>query len=305
MKVLIADDENIVRFRLEKFLQDFGYEVLSVSNGEAAWELIQSPSSPDLLILDWEMPGMDGLVICRETRKLNSEYYTYILLLSSRSEPEDIIEGMEAGADDYITKPFNKEELRVRLRAGRRIVELNREVVDSRNLLKEKAAHDALTGLANRGKIEEVLDKELERAKRKGSPLCLAMIDIDHFKKVNDTYGHLAGDQVLRKVSKMLLADSRPYDVVGRYGGEEFLLLMPDYDIETTLNKVERLRKTICQSSITTSEGVIVVSISTGVCLAKNLTDSDMNDLIKTADLALYKAKNNGRNRTEIEIVGQ
>ena len=189
MRVLIADDDNASRAILARLLESWEYEVLLAKDGTEAWKLIQEPDPPRLAILDWVMPGMTGPVLCRQIRELRSEPYTYVLLLTARTNKEDMIEGMTSGADDYLTKPFDKQELEVRLRAGRRIVELQRELVEAREALREQATRDPLTGIWNRFVIFDTLEREASRAGRECSPLAVIMTDLDYFKKVNDTTG--------------------------------------------------------------------------------------------------------------------
>ncbi|MFN3533360.1 MAG: response regulator [Candidatus Brocadia sp.] len=189
MKILIAEDENIAQRRLEKFLEGMNYEVISCKDGLDAWKVIQSENDLNLLILDWMMPGMSGIEICRKVREQAREPYTYILLLTSKNEMEDILSGMEAGADEYITKPFNQNELKVRLNAGRRIVEMNKELLVARNALAKKAIYDELTGLYNRHYMMEILEKEYNRALRHQTDLSCLLLDIDYFKVINDTFG--------------------------------------------------------------------------------------------------------------------
>lgn len=229
-RVLIAEDEPISRRLLEAYLIKLGYSVVVACDGNEAWEALQAEGAPRLAILDWMMPGLDGVEICRKLRQESDEPYTYIILLTALQRDEDLVIGMEAGADDYITKPFKANELRVRLRAGMRIVELQNELIGRRDAFKEQASRDPLTGLWNRRETLAILVKQLSRVRREGGCLSVIMVDLDHFKKVNDTYGHLAGDAVLCQTAQRLLSLVRDYDYVGRYGGEEFLLVLPGCD---------------------------------------------------------------------------
>ncbi len=234
MKILIADDSIVSRHLLEATLRKWGYDVMVACDGAEALELLQRQDAPSLIILDWMMPGMTGVEVCRRIRQRDGEPYTYILLLTSKSQKEDLIEGMEAGADDYITKPFDQNELQVRLRAGTRLVDLQAQLLKAREDLREQATRDFLTRLWNRSSIITELGRELARAVREARPLGVVIVDLDHFKHVNDTYGHLAGDAVLREAARRMQNSIRQYDSIGRYGGEEFLILFPGCS-ETTL----------------------------------------------------------------------
>ncbi|OGU16842.1 MAG: diguanylate cyclase response regulator [Geobacteraceae bacterium GWC2_53_11] len=300
MKILIAEDDPSFRHFLEEILATWGYEVAVARDGNEALQILQSENAPKLAILDWKMPGMEGIEVCRTIREVAEEPYTYIILLTSQQRDEDLVIGMEAGADDYILKPFKLNELRVRLRAGRRIIELQDELLAAREILRAKATHDSLTGLLNHEEILDILDRELARSERDGHCVSIIMVDIDHFKKVNDTHGHLAGDAVLRITAQKMHAIERVYDAVGRYGGEEFLLILPECCQECAITIAERLRVWISSESMDTPEGIIPVTISLGVATSSRDGIRDGRCLIKAADTALYKAKENGRNRVEL-----
>ncbi len=300
MRILIAEDEPLLRTLLEEKLVKWGYDVVVARNGNEAWQTLQSQDAPSLAILDWLMPGMDGIEVCRKVRKEGKEPYTYIILLTSQQRDEDIVTGMEAGADDYITKPFKHNELRVRLRAGRRIIELQNELLAARGILEEKASHDALTGLWNHGEILRILDQEVAKAEREETCLSVIMADIDFFKKINDTYGHIAGDTVLRLTAQRMLSLMRSYDSTGRYGGEEFLVVLPGGDRQNAEALAERLRLSISGESMDTPEGTIPVTISLGIAVSCKGRRREANALVKAADEALYQAKERGRNRVII-----
>ncbi len=224
MRILIADDSIVSRHLLDATLRKWGYEVIVACDGVEAWNVLGAEDAPKLAILDWVMPGLTGPEVCRFVREHNKDkdIYTYILLLTSKSLKEDLIEGMESGADDYVTKPFDQHELKVRLRAGTRIVDLQRELVAAREELREQATKDFLTRIWNRSSILDVLQRELVRGSREKRPVGVVLADLDHFKLVNDTHGHFAGDAVLREFARRMLSCMRPYDAIGRYGGEEF-----------------------------------------------------------------------------------
>ena len=270
-------------------------------DGARAWKLLQEKNHPQLAILDWMMPEMDGVEVCRRLREDPdaADRYVYVILLTARAAKEDIVTGMEAGADDYVVKPFHPHELQVRIRAGRRIVELQSELVKARDQLRIQATHDTLTGLLNRGAILDRLESEIARSKRERTRLAIAMCDIDHFKKVNDDYGHQPGDAVLKQVARRLREALRTYDAIGRYGGEEFLAIMPGCDLSHAAALGERLRACISGKPMPGTDPPLRITISVGVSQADDPDAIQADDLIRQADNALYAAKRNGRNRVE------
>jgi diguanylate cyclase (GGDEF)-like protein len=281
-------------------LRKWGYEVLVACDGAEALELLQREDAPALIILDWMMPGMTGLEVCRRIRQRGSEAYTYILLLTSKSQKEDLIEGMEAGADDYITKPFDQNELQVRLRAGTRLVDLQTQLLKAQEELREQATHDSLTHLWNRSSILGQLGRELARSEREARPLGVVIVDLDHFKHINDTHGHLAGDAVLREAARRMQTSVRQYDSIGRYGGEEFLILLPGCGETDSYSQADRLRKQLFQTEMSANETLLQVTASFGVTTANVGESWTPEALIRKADEALYVAKKSGRNRVEI-----
>ena len=297
MKVLIADDDHASRSLLEALLAKWGYDVASFADGLSAWEVIQGQDPPRLAILDWRMPGMSGPEICRKLRRQGREEHVYIMLLTARDTMEDIVAGLEAGADDYLAKPFDPHELRARLRAGRRMMELQADLIAARQALQHQADHDPLTGLWNRAAIFGIATREIARATRDGAPLAVAMADIDHFKRVNDTLGHLAGDAALRETARRLASSVRPYDSVARYGGEEFLCILPQCDGHNAVGVAERIRQAVQAEPVALPEGSITLTASLGVAAGCEITRPEA--LIGAADAALYRAKRAGRNRVE------
>jgi diguanylate cyclase (GGDEF)-like protein len=298
MEILIADDDPVSRRLLEASLKKWDYQVVSACDGAQAWELLQEASAPRLAVLDWMMPGLSGPEVCRNVRMQAREPYTYILLLTARNQKEDLIEGMEAGADDYITKPFDAQELKVRLRAGRRILELQAELVAARETLREQATHDSLTRLWNRSSILDILKREMAKAERETASVGLIMVDLDHFKQINDTHGHMAGDEVLREAARRMQASLRSYDAVGRYGGEEFLIVSPGSSQVSAIHLAERLRSAIHREPLRVGEKSLTFSISLGVAAVQGVATTP-EVLIRAADEALYRAKELGRNRVE------
>jgi two-component system cell cycle response regulator len=300
MKILIAEDDPAYRHLLREILIKWGYDVVVARDGNEAYQILQTDNAPKLAILDWKMPGMEGTEICQKIRKDADDFYTYIILLTSQQRDEDLVIGMEAGADDYIIKPFKHNELRVRLRAGRRIIELQNELLAAREILHAKATRDSLTGMLNHEEILGILDKELARSEREGVCVSIIMADIDHFKKINDRYGHLAGDAVLRIIAQKMHSMARTYDSIGRYGGDEFLIILPECCMECAAAFAERLCSFISSDQIDTSEGLIPVTLSLGVATSVRGTRLGESFLVRAADAALYKAKENGRNRVEV-----
>jgi diguanylate cyclase (GGDEF)-like protein len=276
----------------------WGYEVLAVGDGKGAWEELQKPDAPALLVLDWEMPGMDGIDVCRKVRARESGHPRYIILLTARRGTEDLVAGLEAGANDYVGKPFDPAELRARVDVGRRFVELYDQLLASQRALEHLARTDCLTQLMNRGAILTRLYEEVARTKRQGSTLALGIMDIDHFKRVNDTHGHAAGDQVLREVVRRLRVAVRPYDGLGRIGGEEFLLLIPGAAREDARAVLERVRQAVCATPVDHADRQIDVTVSLGGTTTRG--DEPEDQVLIRADEALYRAKELGRNRVEM-----
>ena len=299
---LIAEDDPIFRRILESWFKKWDYRVTAVENGLEAWEVLQKEDAPQLAILDWMMPGMDGIELCRRIRSRNQGPYRYVLLLTAKDDKQDVVAGLEAGADDYLTKPFDVDELRARVRAGKRILDLQAALIHAKDDLQFAAAHDPLTGLWNRGAILDLLNREVYRRQRSGDALGVIMADIDYFKKINDTHGHLVGDAVLREVTQRLAVGVRPYDAVGRYGGEEFLIVFPGCSAPNLVVGAERLRHCVADRPIETSAGPLPVTLSLGLASAAQGEKEtlDCETFLRTADEALYAAKARGRNRVEI-----
>jgi two-component system, cell cycle response regulator len=299
LKALVADDNAGFRSVLERMLRKWGYDVVPASDGLEALAALQSPDPPRLAILDWMMPGLDGVEVCRRVREKNQEPYIYILLLTAKDTADELVEGMEAGADDYLRKPVDSHELRVRVRAGRRILDLQEEVVQGREGLRQLATRDPLTSLWNRNAMYDILSRELKRAKRESGSIALLMADLDHFKQVNDTLGHAAGDAVLQEAARRITTCVRPYDAVCRYGGEEFLIVLPGCDLADATLRAEQIRAAMAASPFQIPEGNVNLTCCVGVAASSGPAGYDAALLTHEADDALYTAKHNGRNRVE------
>jgi two-component system cell cycle response regulator len=300
VKILVADDDPVSRRLMERILQQCGYEVVLVENGRQAVHELARKGGPRLALIDWMMPELDGPNVCREVRSKHNDLYVYILLLTSKESSEDIVKGLEAGADDYLTKPCHPAELKARLHTGRRILQLEDRLVEAREEMRFKATHDALTSLWDRGAILALLRSELSRSERSHSPVSLLLCDIDHFKNINDVCGHQTGDEVLEEISTRLLDGVRLHDAVGRYGGEEFLILLNSCNSENLKNRAEDIRRSISCSPISTGHGSISVSMSVGAITIENWdTSIPIERFLKQADVALYRAKAAGRNRVD------
>jgi len=295
MKILIAEDDFTSRSMLAAVLKKTGHEPVETVNGSEAWESLQKTDAPQIAILDWLMPEMDGLEVLCRVRALPTDRPPYIIMLTSKTEKAEVIAGLDAGANDYLTKPFDPGELRARVEVGRRMVEMQDELVRSHEALTHQANHDPLTELPNRRAILERLQKEFARAARHGDVLSVGMCDIDHFKAVNDTYGHQTGDDVLCELARILTECCREYDAVGRMGGEEFLLIAPTKPGTVSTPQFDRICASVAETKIPTRSGVLSITLSIG---AATVADGDTADnLLGAADAALYRAKAEGRNR--------
>jgi diguanylate cyclase (GGDEF)-like protein len=298
MKILIAEDDAVSRRVVEQFLKKWGYDVVSVCDGQAAWELLDSDEAPRIAILDWVMPGVEGVDICRRVRARLGRSYVYLILLTASVEKERLLGGLNAGADDFLTKPFNGEELHARLRVGERILKMQDELIAARDALHFRVSHDTLTGAASRGATMDFLHRELSRGLREGRPTGVVLADLDSFKAINDRHGHQAGDAVLEEVARRMMASVRTYDCVGRYGGEEFLIVLPTADENGTFRQSERIRQMLEATPVRFSNVRIPVTSSFGVAASDGLQRPEISDLIRAVDAALYRAKGLGGNRS-------
>lgn len=279
-------------------MSHWGYEVVSAEDGEEAWAILSQPDPPPLAILDWVMPHLTGPEVCRRVRETHREPYTYLLLLTSKNSKDETVEGFDAGADDYIVKPFDQHELKGRLRVGKRIIDLQIELLKAREELRERANKDLLTMLPNRSAIATTLDAEIARCHRDRRTVGVILLDIDHFKKINDTYGHFTGDAVLKETAVRLRGNMRTYDQVGRYGGEEFLVVLPNCDLTQAANQAERLRARLHLAPMIVDGVEIPVSASFGVTVSDG-SERGPDLFVRVADEALYRAKAGGRNQVQ------
>jgi len=304
VKILVADDDPVSCRMMESILVRSGYDVVLAQDGREALDLLLSPDGPRLALLDWMMPGLDGPVVCLEIRSRHERRYIYIILLTSRGAKEDLVAGLEAGADDYLTKPCHAEELKARLRTGQRILSLEDRLVEAREEMRFKATHDALTLLWNRGAILSHMNNEVDRAQREHSPVSLLLCDVDHFKHINDTRGHLVGDAVLRETAVRLARSVRPGDEVGRYGGEEFLVILRDCGRESLRRRGEQIRRAVASASFAGNLRDLSVSISVGAMSVDGRAYGQTPEaILNQVDKALYRAKSEGRDRLVIAAV--
>jgi diguanylate cyclase (GGDEF)-like protein len=294
MKILLVEDSYIERHKVGGYLADWGFDYVAVGSGTEAVKALEAPEPPNMALLDWMLPGLDGIDVCRRIRKLGARGpYIYTVMLTGKNRKQDLLLAMEAGADDYLSKPVDPSELRARIMAGKRILELQQS-------LRFAATHDFLTNLLNRSEILAALEKEYSRSGREGKPATLIMADIDHFKRINDSLGHAAGDEVLKEVARRLKADLRPYDVVGRYGGEEFLVILPGCDLTIGARRADEVRNLVTKDPIVTPSGTTSATVSMGVTVTSPARDHSVADLLHEADVSMYAAKKNGRNRVEV-----
>jgi two-component system, cell cycle response regulator len=295
-RVLVAEDSPMMRTVLRNWLESWGYQVAVAEDGAKAWEMLEAEPVPQILILDWMMPGMDGLELCRMIRVRDMLPYQYILLVTAKDAKQDLVRGLQAGADDYLSKPFDKNELRARLRTGRRILTLQDEQAKIREELHFQATHDGLTGIWNRRAILDMMRREFEIAARSNCTIGVILLDVDHFKHVNDAHGHQAGDSVLKEIANRIQQVIRSYDLAGRYGGEEFLIVLPDCDTERIQNCAERIRSAIASQPIFAEGSSLTLTVSAGTKVLDPVLGTE-SDALAEADTALYQAKNTGRNR--------
>ena len=302
--ILVADDSPLYRNLVEGALAQEQYSVLVAKNGREALDLI-AEHRPAVVITDWEMPDISGIELCGRIRRGHSsdfDPYTYVLLLTSNSEKDNIVKGLAAGADDYLTKPFHPGELLARVAVGMRIAELHRQIQTKNQLLQELALTDPLTTLPNRRAIELWAARELRGAARHGFSFWVVVADLDHFKSVNDNYGHETGDVVLKRFAELLKANTRASNICGRIGGEEFVIVLTHIDRPDVESAIERIRKQLEAESLVLGGNMVRVTASFGVSGFHGGKALDFDQLFRDADAALYAAKRGGRNRIEFAI---
>jgi diguanylate cyclase (GGDEF)-like protein len=305
VKVLIAEDDAVSRLTLRRAIEQLGHDVLVATDGTDAWELYRQ-HTVDVIVSDWLMPGMDGLDLCRRVRESQRETYTYFMLLTSLEGKQHFMQGMQAGADDYLTKPLDREELQVRLQVASRVTSLHhqlaektRELESANHALAESARRDPLTGLGNRLQLREDLYRLQRWLDRYGRGFGVALCDVDRFKLYNDRYGHVAGDEVLQAISRAVAETIRSGDMAYRYGGEEILVIMPEQSAETSIIAMERVREAVARLAIphAANRPYGVVTISVGLVAIGQGEQLPWEVVRNRADAALYRAKADGRNR--------
>ncbi|MCP4141963.1 MAG: diguanylate cyclase [Chloroflexi bacterium] len=301
LKILVVDDEHVARRVVEKTLTRLGHTVVLAESGEAAWKKIQEEPFR-FVITDWNMPIMDGVQLIKKIRSTTLPSYVYAILVTSNSKDEDIVEGLYAGADDYLTKPFNPAELEARVAVGERMLALEDSLTMANNQLEKLAMVDSLTGILNRRAIYKFARGELERARRVSEPISVIFLDIDKFKNINDRHGHLRGDESLKLIAQVIKERSRAYDGIGRWAGDEFLVVLPGTTAENAENAAKRIVEGINHIELSLPDGgSFALSASAGVATQLRVTGSAalLDDLIQAADESLYRAKEKGGNHVE------
>ncbi len=292
--ILIIEDDKDSRELLKIYLTKWNYNVFEASKPFAALELIKTHSI-QMALIDWVLDETSGIEICNLIRNKFRDNYVYIIIITGQKTRRDVVEALSQGADDYLMKPFNFEELKVRIKAGERILTYQNNLKDCYDKLYEASIKDPLTGTFNRQTILERLNSEFERAKRLNDDLSVIMSDIDFFKRVNDSYGHLVGDSVLKHIGKILKKSIRKYDTVGRYGGEEFLIILPHTSIKVAKNIAERVRQSLKNEVFIIKNFSIPITMSFGISHISRASNSSL--LLQQADQMLYEAKRRGRNK--------
>jgi two-component system, cell cycle response regulator len=290
VKILLVEDSAIERQQIGRYLKEWNLEFVAAKDGLEARKRLQGLDAPNLVLLDWMLPGIDGIELSRRIRTLGANgAYIYTVMLTAKDKKRDLLTAMAAGADDYLAKPVDPSELKARISVAKRILDLHQS-------LRFAATHDFLTKLLNRAEILASLRRELSRSQRENKPVAIIMADVDHFKRINDSLGHTVGDTVLKEVAERLKVDLRPYDLVGRYGGEEFLIVLPNCGLKVATRRADEIRDLVCKDAIVTTFTTVSVTVSMGITAADGTQNLAIEDLLQQADKALYSAKKNGRN---------
>jgi two-component system cell cycle response regulator len=295
-RVLIADDDRISCKLLSSLLTKWGYQAETVHNGLDAQRELLKPDGPQLAILDWVMPGLDGIQVIRTLRATPRKSYTYILLLTSKGAKADVLAGLDAGADDYLKKPYDTRELRARLGVGARILGLETQLASALETTEYRGTHDSLTGLYTRKAIIELLHQTVLHCEGEGRRVSLLLVDIDHLKTINETYGQSAGDMVIKQLAPKMASPLRPHDSVGRFGGEQYLIVAPNCPINHAMVVAVRLCQTVAREKFLIEKFAVQVTVSIGVSSIRRSV-LDVNQVLQEADSALREAKSKGRNR--------
>jgi len=301
-RILLVDDEPTQRLIMARLLKRAGYQVETAGNGKEALEKIEAGDF-QLMITDWEMPEMDGIALCRALRASPGKGYIYTILLTARDAIEHVVTGLQAGADDYLTKPVIEPELMARLNTGRRIVKLERSLRAANDENRRLSITDPLTGAYNRRYLMEQLPREMDRAARYGRQLATIMCDVDHFKRINDTQGHLIGDEVLKWFVAQMQGAVRNCDWVARYGGEEFVIVLPETNVTSAAVAAEHVRAQLAATAFATPTGNLSVTASFGVSGWKGNVPqaATLDALMARADEGVYASKAAGRNQVSIQ----
>ena len=305
LKILVVDDEQIDRRIVEKILTRLGHSVIFADNGESAWQKIQEEPIR-FVITDWNMPLMNGIQLIKKIRSTTLSGYVYTIIITSNAKNEDIVAGLYAGADDYLTKPFNPAELEARVAIGERMLALEDGLMQANNQLEKLAMVDSLTGLLNRRAIYKFMRGELERARRVSEPISIIFLDIDNFKKINDEYGHLTGDEALKLIANVIQKRSRAYDNIGRWAGDKFLIILPGATATDAEKAAQRIIESIFVTKLALPQGgILSLSACAGVVTQRKMTGAIalLDNLIQGANEALYRAKRAGGNNVETTLL--
>ena len=306
MKILVSQVDSLARGMLESVLSRWGHQVVLAQDGTEALDKLKEQGGPSLAIMDRTMPGLDGLQVCQQVRESPAGPHIFLLLVIKKGQEQDVVEGLKAGADDFLTTPLNTDELMIRLRIAKRILDLQEEMKRAQEAIGYQTTHDPLTGLANRAEVVDTLRRELARMRREGSHMAIILGEVDSFKDINDRSGYAAGDAVLRETARRVRSVVRPYDTIGRYGGEEFLVVAPGCDAKAALTQADRLRATVAQGGMDLSEwgkfsagqsSRLPVTLSLGLAVGDKVTEPQI--FLRAVETALRRAKKAGKNRVD------